>query len=209
MSVDSELDLKRIQSLTDATFAVAMTILILEVRIPDGLDTRSLHEYFFQHNLREIVTYCIGFVTMGIFWIGSHFHHHHLQKTDRVSSWINIFFLMVICLIPFTIGLVNNYRQEILSLVVYSINLILASAANYSMVWYAWKKGFIKPYFTRRHFVHAQHRVLIPIYVYAAIIPVAFWNTEVALWMFLIPIVLHIIPDKGNEPGNGQAGQLL
>jgi uncharacterized membrane protein len=206
MSPDSDLDLKRIQALTDATFAVAMTILILEVRIPAGLDTLALHEYFFRHNMHQVSTYVIGFVTMGIFWIGSHFHHHHLLKTDRISSWMNILFLMLICLIPFTIGFVNNYRHEKLSLIVYSINLILASAANYGMLWYAWKKQFVKIHFTRKHFNHGRQRIMIPICIYAAIIPVAYLSTEVALYMFLVPIVLHIIPETGNKQEDDQPG---
>lgn len=199
MTYDSELDLKRIQSLTDASFAVAMTILILEVKIPPGLHRPELNHHFFFTAIPELFIYGIGFITLGIFWIGSHYHHHHLLKTDRVSSWLNILFLMLICIIPFSIGFLRNYVHEPLSIIFYSINLILASAINYGMLVYAWRKKYTRPHFTTADFYHARHRILIPIYIYASIIPVSFAWPAMSLYLFLVPFLLHIIPERGNR----------
>ena len=199
MSIDSELDTKRIQGLTDAAFAVAMTILILDVKIPDGLSSSELSTHFLLYAVPDLLIYFIGFVTLGIFWIGSHFHHHHLLRTDRICSWINILFLMMICIIPFSISFIRNYRHETLSIIVYSVNLIAASGANYLMLWYAWKKRYVKPYFTPKDFKHAKHRILIPIYFYLGIILISFFATNIALFLFFGPVVLHILPEKGNR----------
>lgn len=199
MTSETELDIKRIQALTDAAFAVAMTILILQIRIPIGLSSIELKKYFLEHTFSELFIYFIGFITLGVFWIGSHFHHHHLQKTDRVSSWLNILFLILICIIPFAIGFLKDYRHEKLSIIFYSIDLILASAVNYMMLWYAWKKNYIKPYYTNRDFRNAKNRILIPIYIYLATILVSYISTNIAIYLFLIPVVLHIIPERGNK----------
>jgi uncharacterized membrane protein len=199
MTSETELDIKRIQALTDAAFAVAMTILILEIKIPAGLSSTELNKYFLEHTFSELFIYFIGFITLGVFWIGSHFHHHHLQKTDRVSSWLNILFLILICIIPFAIGFLNNYRHEKLSIIFYSIDLILASAVNFMMLWYAWKKKYIKPYYTHKDFKNAKNRILIPIYIYLATILVSYISTSIAIYLFLIPVMLHIIPEKGNK----------
>ncbi|UOK42531.1 MULTISPECIES: TMEM175 family protein [Flavobacterium] len=199
MSIETDLDTKRIQALTDGVFAIAMTIIILEVKIPTELNSIALNNYFFEHTFQELLIYFIGFVTLGILWIGSHFHHHHLMKTDRISSWLNIIFLMFICIIPFSIGFLNNYSHDKLSIIFLSINLILSSAANYLMLWYAWKKTYIKPHFTLSHFTHAKHRILFPIYIYVVIILISFFSTSFVLYLFLIPFTLHIIPEKGNK----------
>lgn len=199
MTFETELDIKRIQALTDAVFAVAMTLLILEIKIPANLSPIELNKYFFCHTIPELFIYFIGFVTLGIFWIGSHYHHHHLLKTDRVSSWLNILFLMLICMIPFSIGFLRNYRHEKLSIIIYSINLIFSSAANYLMLLHAWKNNFIKPSFTTQHFNHAKQRILIPIYIYLTIIIISFFATYLAVYLFLIPVLLHIIPETGNK----------
>lgn len=197
--METELDIKRIQALTDGTFAIAMTIIVLEVRIPDGLSSVELGRYFVEHTFQELFIYFLGFVTLGIFWIGSHFHHHHVMRTDRTSSWLNILFLMFVCIIPFSVGFLYNYRHDKLSIIFLSVNLILSSISNYFMLRYAWKKEYFKPHFARNHFVHAKQRILFPIYIYGAIILLSFFSTSLALYVFLAPLILHIIPEKGNR----------
>lgn len=199
MAIETELDIKRIQALTDATFAVAMTILILEVKIPHGLSSVELSKYFREHTFIELFIYSIGFVTLGIFWIGSHFHHHHLVKTDWVSSWLNILFLMFICIIPFSISFLKNYRHEKLSVVFYSINLLVASIFNYLMLWYAWTNKYLKPYYTYSNYKDSRRRILIPIYCYLSIIFISFFSTDVAILFFLFPVMIHLIPEKANK----------
>src|SRR5579872_6591616 len=91
MKFYTPLDINRIQTLTDSIFAVAMTVLILEIRIPLQFDSAHLTKYFFRNTMSELFIYFISFITLGIFWIGSHFHHNLITQTDRVSSWLNIF----------------------------------------------------------------------------------------------------------------------
>ncbi|ULQ56213.1 TMEM175 family protein [Flavihumibacter rivuli] len=196
MEFEVNLDVKRIQGLTDAVFAVAMTILIIEIRIPEGLNADVLSRYFFEKILPELFVYMLGFVTLGIFWIGSHFHHHLITKTDRVSSWLNILFLMSICMIPFSVGFLNHYRHEKLSVIVFSLNLILTSALIYLMLYYSWKKAYIKPHYTLEHFKYARRRIIRPIYCYLAIILISFLSTPIAFYSLLIPIILHLIPEN-------------
>ncbi len=194
-----QLDITRIQALTDSIFAVAMTILILEIKIPVGLSSIDLTKYFFRNTFSELFIYFLSFVTLGIFWIGSHFHHHLITQTDRISSWFNIFFLMLICIIPFSAGFLNHYKHEKLSIIFYSINLIIASLFHFFMLVYAWKKKYVKPYLTDDQYQNAKHRILIPIYFYLAIIPISFFSPDVAIYLFLIPVALHVLPESGNK----------
>lgn len=176
-----------------------MTIIVLEIRIPPGLNPTELNTYFTSHTLPELFIYFTGFVTLGILWIGSHFHHHHVMKTDRTSSWLNIIFLMFVCIIPFSIGVLYKYRHDKLSIIFLSINLILSNVANFLMLWYAWKKAYIKPHFTLAHFIHAKRRLLFPIFIYMVIIVVSFYSPGVALFLLLIPAIVHVIPEIGNK----------
>lgn len=202
MNISTTLDTKRIQALTDAVFAVAMTILILEVRIPPKFRHIELTQYFIYQTFPEILIYILGFITLGVFWIGSHFHHHLITFTDRVSSWLNIFFLMVICMIPFSTGFLNEYRHEKLSVIVYSINLIGASIFNLLMLIYAWKKKYTKPHFTRKHYISAINRLLIPVYLYCGTIIISFIFPDIALYFLVLPVLLHILPEKANRTIN-------
>lgn len=163
-----------------------------------GFNSEGLNRYFLEHTLPELFIYFLGFVTIGILWIGSHFHHHHVMKTDRTSDWLNILFLMFVCVIPFSLGFLLKYRHDKLSIIFLSINLIFSSIANYSMLSYAWKRCYIKSHFTVSHFIHAKRRILFPVYIYLGIILISFFTTTVALYVFLLPILLSIIPEKGN-----------
>jgi uncharacterized membrane protein len=145
VSIDDRLDLKRIQNLTDATFAVAMTLLILDIKTPLGMNSGQFSHFFLHQLALDIFIYVTGFITLGTFWIGSHYHHHAIHRTDRVSSRLNIFFLMFICLIPFSSGLLANYLYSSTSVIVYSINLILVSSWHLAMLVYSWRKRFIHP----------------------------------------------------------------
>jgi len=199
MKLSTQLDINRIQALTDSIFAVAMTILILEIRIPLQLNSIHLTLYFFRNTLSELFIYFISFITLGIFWIGSHFHHNLITQTDRISSWLNIFFLMMICMIPLSQQFLNHYTHEKLSIIFYCINLILASLFHYYMLIYAWKKKYVKPLLTPEYYVNAKHRILIPVYIYLTIILVSYYSTNIAIYLFLIPFVLHILPERGNK----------
>jgi uncharacterized membrane protein len=202
MNISTVLDTKRIQALTDGTFSVAMTILILELKIPAGLPKNELPHYFLNSVCPGILIYMLSFVTLGIFWIGSHFHHHLIMYTDRISSWLNIFFLMMICIVPFSASFLNNYKHENLAIVVYSVNLIGVSTFHLFMLVYAWKKRYIKPHFTRRHYNNAIRRVLIPISMYSVTIVMAYTFPTIALYFLILPILLHLLPEKGNKTIN-------
>lgn len=197
--IDPDLDIKRIQSLTDGVFAIAMTIIILEIKIPEGLDPDTLYRHFMVETLQEIFIYFLGFVMLGILWIGSHFHHHHVMKTDRISSWLNILFLMFVSIIPFSVGFLYTYRHQKMSIIFLGINLIFASVSNYFMLSYAWKRSYIKPHFSTGHYIHAKRRILFPVLIYLLIILTSFFAPSVALYLFLIPVFVHIIPEIGND----------
>lgn len=196
MNTKDKLDLKRIQNLTDATFAVAMTLLILDIKTPLRLSSGEFSQFFFHDLAADIFIYVIGFITLGIFWIGSHYHHHIIHRTDRISSWLNIIFLMTICLVPYCISLIRNYREERSSIIFYSIVLITASAVNLMMLIYAWRKKHTYVHYTSAHFRNAKFRIILPIVIYAVNICISFLSTRTALAIFLLPLLMHILPEK-------------
>ena len=199
MQTSSKLDTKRIQMLTDAIFAVAMTILILEIRVPEGLPKEHLTLAFFNHTLWQLLFYFFSFIILGIFWTGSHFHHQIITETDRVSGWLNIFFLMFICVIPFSTSFLNQYRDEKISVIIYSLNLIVASLFNLFMLVYAWKSNYIHPNVSVIKYKNARQRILLPVYLYVVIIIVCLLSTKIAILLFFVPIIMHLFPEAINK----------
>jgi len=191
-----KLDVKRIQALTDAIFAVVMTLLILEIKIPNSLSQADLRKYFVDTAICDFLVYFLSYIVLGIFWVGSHFHHHLITKTDRVSSWLNILFLMMISVIPFSAKFLIHYRDDRFSVVFYSCNLILVCVCHYLMLTYAWKKKYIRPHLTKPMFRIYKKRIIVPVIIYLMIIPISLISVEISIYMFLLPIVFHLLPES-------------
>jgi uncharacterized membrane protein len=81
--MEPKLDTKRVQSLTDATFAVVMTILIFEINIPSGLTEDQLIDYFYDKEIPAFIVFFISFFLLGIFWIGNHYYQSLIINTNR------------------------------------------------------------------------------------------------------------------------------
>ena len=129
---------------------------------------------------------------VGAYWIDTHYNHHHILKVNKVSIWLNIFFLMFICLIPFSSGLLANYLYSSTSVIVYSINLILVSSWHLAMLVYSWRKRFIHPYVDTRLYRNMIWRIVFPIIIYLLIIPVSLLRTPWVVYLFLLPLFFQI-----------------
>lgn len=95
----------RIEALTDGVFAIAMTILVLELAIPNFIGTHAGGEGAprnFVEMIPEFYVYALGFVVLGIYWILHRFMFHFIKRSDGVLVWLNILFLMFAAAVPFT-----------------------------------------------------------------------------------------------------------
>ena len=96
----------RIEALSDGVIAIAITLLVLELKVPDMMEHHSN-----QRMLEELLalrpallTYMITFLIAGAFWYLHHLTFHFIKNVDGVLVWINLMFLMFIALLPFRPG---------------------------------------------------------------------------------------------------------
>ncbi len=186
------LDIRRINALTDATFGVAMTILILSVEMPEGLTTENMLIMFKEHVLPSLLIYGLGFIILGSFWNESHSHNHLVFKSDVLSSWLYILFLMIICIIPFSSHFVLHYPNQKLSVLFYLFNLLIAKVINIILVYYTWRKNYLKPGISKEHCRNVLIRNTIPAVFYVLFIPLANYFTNWILFLFPLPLFLQI-----------------
>jgi uncharacterized membrane protein len=186
------LDIRRINALTDATFGVAMTILILSVEMPEDLTTENMLLMFKDHVLPSLLIYGLGFVILGSFWNESHSHNHLVFKSDVLSSWLYILFLMIVCIIPFSSHFVLHYPNQKLSILFYLFNLLVAKAINIVLVYYTWKKNYLKPGISKEHCRNVLLRNSIPAVFYIVYIPFAFYFSSWVLFLLPLPLLLQI-----------------
>jgi uncharacterized membrane protein len=139
--------LERIAALSDGVFAVAMTLIVLDIHVPahanittEGDLWRALGEV-----VPHLVTYLMSFLTLGIFWVGQQTQLNHFVRADRNLAWIHILFLALIALLPFATSLLAEFITYRLALVLYWLN-ILAFGPVLLWSWrYASCAGLVQP----------------------------------------------------------------
>ena len=188
----ASLDVKRIQSLTDSVFAIVITILSLTLVVPPGENDEGIRRFLWDQILPKLFIFFLGFIIVGAYWVDTHYNHHHILKVNKVSIWLNIFFLMFICLIPFSSGFLANYLYSPISVIIYSINLIIVSTWHLAMLLYSWRKQFIQPYVDKKLFRGMIFRIIFPITIYTLIIPLSLLRTPWIVYLFLLPLFFQI-----------------
>jgi uncharacterized membrane protein len=124
---------ERLAALSDGVFAVAMTLLVLDLHAPAA---EAIHG---EHNLSVALTalapkftmYLMSFMTLGIFWMGQQAQLHHLERSDRSLSWIHLAFLFFVSMTPFSTTLLAEFNTYRIALLVYWLNILLLGATLY------------------------------------------------------------------------------
>jgi uncharacterized membrane protein len=124
-------NVERLAALSDGIFAVSMTLLVLDLRVPA---VEAIHS---EHDLRHallalaprLVIFLMSVMTNGIFWVGQQTQLNHFARADRNLAWIHIAFLCAITLTPFTTSLLAEFIHYRTALLVYWFNILLLGTA--------------------------------------------------------------------------------
>lgn len=130
-----EFQLERLILFSDAVFAIAITLLIIEIKVPHVEDKSSLT--LFHELVRRIplfVGFIISFLLIGQFWITHHKLFGFVKSYDGKLLWLNLFFLMSIVTMPFSTALYSENIFVDLSFIVYCINVAATGIIN-SLAW--------------------------------------------------------------------------
>jgi uncharacterized membrane protein len=129
-------ELDRIVFFSDAVFAIAITILVLDIRVPDGLSPRELPAEVLSL-APNYLSYAISFLVLAVYWQAHHRVFRPIRSYDRTLLWLNFLFLMSISFLPFPTSPLGEYSEERLSVVIYAANASIASLLLVSISWYA------------------------------------------------------------------------
>lgn len=116
-------------ALADGIFAVAMTLLVLDLKLPEGVETITDAEVWRQLlGLKgHFLIYALSFIVLGNYWIGHHHQFHFVRRVNWGLLWLNLLFLLFITLVPFSTNLLAGRNHLHIPVVVYGINLLLLS----------------------------------------------------------------------------------
>jgi uncharacterized membrane protein len=137
--------LQRIEALSDGVFAICLTLLVLDIKVPisEAIKTESELIHSFILLTPKFLAYVLSFMTLGIFWVGHSTQLQFIDKSDKNVNWINLFFLLFVSLLPFTTAFLSEYIEFKFVILVYWLNLFLMGVFVYINWKYAYKKNYL------------------------------------------------------------------
>jgi uncharacterized membrane protein len=178
----------RLAGFSDGIFAICITLLVLELKLPDSSRT-DLHDEL-RLSLHKLESWAVSFLVIGSIWIMQHNIHAQLRATDTILLWLNLMFLMWISLMAWTTYLIGIYVSDPLAIMIFSGTLGLAGFFLLLEWVYAAHQGQLtRPEIdpqTRRRITTLAARVPIVALISIALAHV---HRSVALWCWgLVPL---------------------
>lgn len=183
---------ERLAALSDGIFAVAMTLLVLDLRLPaaelihtdQGL-ARALGAI-----APQLVMYLMSFLTLGIFWVGQQTQLNHLARSQRSLTWTHLAFLFAVTLMPFSTRLLAEYAAYRTALLAYWANIGLLGVALYVSWACAMRAGLVKDDIPEAVPAAICRRIIIAQSLYAAGAALCFFDTRWSI-AFIVLVQLN------------------
>ncbi len=189
----------RIETLTDGIFAIAMTLLVLDMKvlhIPAGVAQAAL-EFRVIDLWPKFLIYVLSFVIIAIFWVGHNIQFHYIRRADRTLFWINVLFMMLVALLPFSTHLLGEHIAQRFAVIFYGCHLTVIWVCLY-LHWLYATTGLrlVDEDIDQRIVRAAATRILIAPIIYLVAIGVSFLSTGISIALYTIIVILHILPGR-------------
>jgi uncharacterized membrane protein len=125
---------QRLEALSDGVFAIVITLLILDIKVPD-VEYSQLAAALIAV-LPRIYAYVISFGVIGVYWLA---HHQSLQLIAKLNGyliWLNFAYLLAVSFMPFPTALLGRYPMQPIPIVIYGLNLIVANLTGLLLTLY-------------------------------------------------------------------------
>lgn len=189
----------RIEAFSDGIFAIVITLLAFQFKVPNFTREASVQQNF--HELLKLSSHFIGFVFsflfVAVFWVNHHQLYHTIKIADRKLLWYNILLLFWIIIIPFPTAMVGDHPDIPLAAMSLAFVLMMTSIAAYFIRRYSYFRAPLVDENLSADSVHdgLTKNVVAIILNFAAII-IAPWSVNICYIIFIIVLALFIIPQK-------------
>jgi uncharacterized membrane protein len=190
--VNNAMTTDRLEAFSDGVFAIIITILVLNLKVPHGTTVSSLRPV-----VAPFLNYTLSFAFIGIYWLN---HHHLLRLTRGVSGGVllaNLLLLFCISLLPFTTGWMGNSHFATVPVVAYGVVLLACAISYFALEMTILSREGPDSVLSRALGRETKGRVSVVIYV--AAVAVAFVNRWVAVALYVLVALMWLVPDRRIE----------
>ena len=182
----------RFEAFSDGVIAIIITILVLELKVPEADDLHGLRE-----TLPHFLAYVISFIYVGIYWNN---HHHMLHATNRVSGgalWANLHLLFWLSLVPFVTGWMGEHHHAAVPTAAYGVVLLMAAVS-----WTILQTTLTRQRDHNAALARAINRDFkgkLSLGLYLAAIPLAYVETWASIAINIGVALIWLVPDRRIE----------
>lgn len=193
------LDLNRLNAITDGIFAIAMTILVLNLDIPnsDQINNISLKDFLITQ-IPELQAYVLSFIMLGSYWMLHHQIHSNFCRTTTTHIWLNLITLMIISLIPYATEVLGEFPHDKTIQIIYSLMIFLIGLFYFMNLNYGIRKHRLSETELSQKFIaNMRLRTMISPTIGLCAVGVAFVSK--AIWPFtflIIPVIIALLKSK-------------
>ncbi len=144
---ESPLGLERLVFFSDAVFAIAITLLVLEIRVPElphGESTAELPRRVLGL-WPEALAFVVSFLVIGLYWSRHHQLYHYIVRFDGRLLWLNLLVLLCVAFLPFPTALLSHYHETQFAVAFYAGYLALVGLLLALLWFYAAAAGLLTP----------------------------------------------------------------
>lgn len=186
----------RLDQLSDGIFAIVMTILVFEMKMPETFGSLTNIELWAEVKtlLPIFLTYILSFALLFTYWRAHHFFISiYAKNVDLMLTNINALFFMLVSLIPFSASFLGKYHDNEISVAIFGTHIILIGLSLYWMRSYVLFSEHIKnPEISQREIHGSTVRTLVPVVFAAVAIPLSFVNINISLAVFALAVIFNL-----------------
>jgi uncharacterized membrane protein len=191
--------LERMVFFSDAVFAIAMTLLVIDIRMPEGVNSADMAAKLVEM-LPAIGAYAISFYVIAANWVAHHRKFTAIVAIDSTMIWINLVLLFLIAFVPFPTSLLQGYKGDtpLVAVLLYDGVMTLVGVAQYLLWVYAWRHDFVD----RRKIDDRLYRLinvnlLVTPVIFLLSMPVALIRPSWGMYFWLLLIPANILVGRG------------
>lgn len=185
----------RLEQLSDGIFAIVMTILVFELRVPALPESASNADVWqaLLNLVPSFLSYILAFSMLFTYWRAHHFFVSvYAKNIDRNLTNINALFFLFVSFVPFSTSLLGRESHLELPIIIFAINVILIGLCLYMMRGYVFHSAHIKnAEVSHEEMVRGTVRILVPILSALIAIPLSFFHRELALTLLTLAILFN------------------
>ena len=186
---------ERITTFSDGVFAIAATLLTFTIKLPfhRHLPAGKVLDLLFQER-DQLVSYALGFVVIGLFWVGHYHVFHFIRRSTSMLIWLNIAFLMCVSLMPLLTTMLTDYGYAQSAVAIYAASVALPGLILAGIWQYAVHQDLVDEDLDPNLMRYFTVRTLLTPVIFLLSIGVSFWSVFVARnfwWLALLGFLIQ------------------